>query len=202
VSNCPEEIIEYMHDYLDEEIAPEHEQVLREHLQTCADCRKHFLDLKKTIALVQSTAHIKAPADLTNKIMANLPHEKRKVGVKRWFNHHPFLAAAAVFMILMTASALSVWDQNDNFAVTKHENIVVENNTAVIPEGEVVEGDIVVRNGDILIEGKVEGNVTVINGERLMASAGEVTGEIKEINAIFEWLWFNIKDFFQKITDM
>jgi hypothetical protein len=27
-----------------------------------------------------------------------------------------------------------------------------------------------------------------------MASAGKVTGEIKQINEIFDWLWYHIKE--------
>ena len=32
--NCHEEIINYMHDYLDEDIKPEHKEILRDHLLT------------------------------------------------------------------------------------------------------------------------------------------------------------------------
>ena len=49
------------------------------------------------------------------------------------------------------------------------------------------------KNGDIVIEGQVEGNVTVINGE-YMASTAVVTGQIKEIDETFEWLWYEMKD--------
>ncbi|WP_322619377.1 bactofilin family protein [Bacillus fonticola] len=62
-----------------------------------------------------------------------------------------------------------------------------------MPEGEVVSGDIVVKNGEIRIEGQVDGDVTIINGERYLASAGDVTGEIEEIDQVFSWLWYHIK---------
>jgi hypothetical protein len=51
-----------------------------------------------------------------------------------------------------------------------------------------------VQNGDIRIEGKVIGNVTVINGHEYLASAGSVTGEIEMVNKIFDWLWFKMKN--------
>ena len=51
-----------------------------------------------------------------------------------------------------------------------------------------------VRNGKLKIEGEVDGNVTVINGEQYMASAGKVTGDIEEINEVFEWIWYHIKE--------
>ena len=59
-----------------------------------------------------------------------------------------------------------------------------------------------VRNGDIRIEGTVEGNVTVVNGDKYLASAGEVTGEIEEINEIFSWLWYQIKNGFNSIMNL
>jgi len=191
---CPEKWVVYMHEYLDEEISAEHEKELREHIHHCTDCKMHFHQLKKTIALVQSTSHIQAPNNFTANIMANLPKEKRKVGVRRWFMQHPLLTAASLFLVLMAGSLLSTWNQDQQFSVSKQPNLIVQNDTVIVPEGEVVEGDIFVRNGKLKIEGQVEGNVTIINGEQYMASAGKVTGEIKEINEVFEWLWYHIQE--------
>ncbi|ELW9008239.1 anti-sigma factor, partial [Campylobacter upsaliensis] len=70
------------------------------------------------------------------------------------------LAAASLFLILMVSSLMSAWNEDHQFSVSKQPNILVENNTAIVPEGETVKGDIIVRNGDIKIEGQVEGNVT------------------------------------------
>ncbi|WP_338450572.1 anti-sigma factor [Niallia oryzisoli] len=191
---CPEKMVVYMHEYLDEEISAEHEKELREHIHRCMDCKMHFHQLKKTIALVQSASHIQAPNNFTANIMANLPKEKRNVGVKRWFMQHPLLTAASLFLVLMAGSLLSTWNQDQQFSVSKQPNLVVQNDTVIVPEGEVVRGDVLVRNGKLKIEGKVDGNVTVINGEQYMASAGKVTGEIKEINEVFEWLWYHIQE--------
>ncbi|WP_026585118.1 anti-sigma factor family protein [Bacillus sp. J33] len=190
---CPAEIILYMHEYLDEEISAEHEKELREHLQNCEDCQNHFHELKRTIALVQSTSHIQAPDNFTANVMAKLPKEKRKVGVQRWFRQRPLLTAASLFLVLMMGSLVSSWDQDHQLSVSKQPNLVVQNDKVIVPEGEVVKGDVVVKNGNLEIQGKIDGNATVINGEQYMASAGKVTGEIEEVNAIFEWIWYHIK---------
>ena len=196
---CPEEIIEYMHDYLDGDLNREKEEMLKHHLQECSECQHHFHELKKAIAFVQSTSHISASADFTDKVMSRLPKEKKKVGVERWFRHHPLLTAAALFLFFMTGSFLTSWNDNQDFSFTKNAKLVVQDHTVVVPEGEVVNGDLTVRNGDVKIEGKVTGNVTVINGnvtvnngKQYLASAGSVTGEIHEIDAAFEWLWYQI----------
>lgn len=192
--NCSKSnIIEYMHDYLDEEISSEHEEILREHLQACPECHNHFQELKRSIALVQSTSHIQAPANFTANVMARLPKEKKKVGVQRWLRQHPVLTAASLFLALMVGSFISGWNEDHEFSVSKNPNLIIENNTVIVPEGKTVQGDIVVKNGDLKINGQVKGNVTVINGEQYLASAGQVTGEIEEINELFDWIWYHTK---------
>lgn len=190
--NCKDDVVKLMHKYLDEETSKDEELFLREHLHSCLTCDQHFRELKKTIALVQSTSHIFAPNDFTQKVMANLPKEKRTVSYKRWFRTHPLVTAAAVFLLLMTGSIFSLWHENEEFSVSNQPNLVIENNTVIVPEGETINGDVVVKNGKLVIEGEVKGDATVINGE-FLASAGHVTGEIKEVNQIFDWLWYHIK---------
>ncbi|WML50253.1 anti-sigma factor [Neobacillus sp. PS3-34] len=191
--NCSEQIIEFMHDYLDEEIAPENEVILRQHLQSCKECEILFNEMKKTETLVQGISRMEAPSDFTQNVLSRLPKEKKKVGFQRWLRHHPVLAAASVFIILMMGSLLSTWNQDHEFSVSKQNNLVVKNDTVIVPKGKVVKGDVIVKNGKLKIEGEVQGDVTVINGEKYLASAGHVTGEIKEVNAVFDWLWFYIK---------
>ncbi|MFC0274785.1 anti-sigma-W factor RsiW [Metabacillus herbersteinensis] len=191
--SCPTEIVQLMHKHLDHEIEPDEEKRLREHLQGCEECHKHFYELEKAIALVQSTSHVEAPKDFTLAIMDKLPNEKRTVSWNRWLRGHPFVAAASLFIILMAGSLVSAWNTDQQFSVSKQPNLVVENSKVTVPKGEVIKGDVTIKNGSINIEGKVDGDVTVINGERYMASAGQVTGEIEEVDEIFEWLWYHIK---------
>lgn len=192
--NCHEDIIEYMHDYLDEDISEENKEILRKHLTECTECREYFHDMKKAIALVQSTSHISAPEGFTANVIAKLPKEKKNIGAKRWFRQHPMLTAASLFIVLMMGTLFSSFQEDSKFSVSKNPNLVVKGETVIVPAGEKVKGNIVVENGDILIEGEVEGNVTVINGKQYMAAAGNVTGQIEEIDQAFEWLWYKIKD--------
>ncbi|TFD94304.1 anti-sigma factor [Jeotgalibacillus sp. R-1-5s-1] len=201
MNTCPEHIVHLMHEYLDEEISQEQEKELKTHLQQCEACKTHFHELKKTIALVQSTSHIQAPSDFTANVMNRLPKEKKKAGMNRWFQRHPLFVAAAVFFVLMSGSLFATWGGDNEFAFTPSEKVVVEGSTVVIPEGETVEGDFTVRNGDLRVEGEVTGNVTVINGEQYTAGAGTVTGEIEEIDQAFEWLWYSIKSAVKELGD-
>ncbi|MFB6469568.1 anti-sigma factor family protein [Cytobacillus sp. Hz8] len=191
---CTEKVIEYMHEFLDGEILPEHEKELRGHIQHCEYCQNYFNELRRTVALVQSTSHIEVPLNFTAKVMAKLPKEKKKVSFQRWFMHHPVLTAASLFIVLMTGSLASTWSGDHQFSVTDQANLIVKNNTVIVPKGEVVKGDVTVKNGNLKVEGRVDGDVTVINGENYMASAGQVTGDIKEINEVFDWMWYHIKE--------
>ncbi|MTD31235.1 zf-HC2 domain-containing protein [Planomicrobium sp. YIM 101495] len=190
---CPENIIELMNDHLDGMSTPASEQVLKEHLHSCGDCRKEYQELNKTIAFIQSASHIQAPPDFVSKTMAALPKEHQRGNVQRWFRRHPMLAAAAVFCMLMSAALFSNFNDDQQFAFTKQENLVVEGQTVIVPEGEKVVGNITVKNGDLRVEGELEGNVTIVNGQ-YMASSGVITGEIEEIDRMFEWLWYKIKN--------
>lgn len=198
MTSCSKQIVHSMHEYLDGDIQEEKKQELKFHIETCAECKQHFTELEKTIALVQSASHIEAPVGFTSRVMALLPKEGKKVGIERWFRHHPFLTAAALFLILMSGGFASLFTQeDDHFAFTKNSELKVENETVIVPAGSIIEEDIVVKNGDIRIEGSVDGNVTVINGERYMASAGNVTGEIEEIDQLFGRIWYEMKSLFR-----
>lgn len=192
MNTCPENIIQYMDDYLDGDINAADEAVLKAHLESCIDCRKQYHELTKTIAFVQSASHIQAPADFVQKTMQRLPKQSQRGGVRRWFRKNPILTAAALFCILMSAALFTNFNDDQQFAFTKQENLVVEGETVVVPEGQVVTGDITVRNGDIRVEGELRGDVTIVNG-KYMASSGVITGEIEEIDRAFEWLWYQIK---------
>ncbi|MGG1675607.1 zf-HC2 domain-containing protein [Neobacillus sp. NRS-1170] len=199
---CPEHIIDLMHEYLDEEIDQEKERILREHIQSCKECEAIFNELKKTVAFVKSISNMQAPADFTANVLARLPKEKKKVWMGRWVRNHPMLAAASLFLILMVGSLFSTWNQDREFSVSKQKNLVVKNNTVIVPKGEVVKGDVIVRNGTLKIEGEVQGDVTVINGEKYLASAGHVTGQIDEVNEVFDWIWYHMKRTVQETVEI
>lgn len=198
---CSEDVVLLMHEYLDEEIAPENEKKLHEHLLACPDCNKYFEEMKKTVAILKQPVSLNTPSDFTANVMAKLPplQPKKSKGVKSWIKYHPFLTAASMFIVLMAGSLVSNW-QNDQFSVTNQANLIIKQHQVIVPKGEVVKGDIVVKNGDLTIEGEVQGDVTVINGDHYLASAGHVTGEIEEIDKVFEWLWYKIKDSSTKVA--
>lgn len=196
MNTCPENIVNMMNDHLDGDLSPADGRVLKEHLQECGDCQKHYHELSKTIAFIQSASHIQVPNDFVQKTMERLPKGNQRGGVQRWFRHHPLLTAAALFCLLMSAALFSNFNNEQQFSFTKQPNLVVEGETVVIPEGKTVTGNITVRNGDLRVEGELQGDVTIVNGQ-YMASSGVITGEVEEIDKAFEWLWYTIKNGFK-----
>ncbi|WP_010307817.1 anti-sigma factor family protein [Kurthia senegalensis] len=196
---CPEHVVEYMHEYLDGDISQEHEVVLKEHLKQCDDCKKHMSELTNVIAFIKSAAVMALPANFAQNVMVRLPHKQKVLrGVQRFLRRHPVLIAAAVFVLLMSGSLLTVSNPSQQFAVTKDPQLIVEGETVTVPENTVIKKDLVVENGNLVIEGKVDGNVTVVNG-KYMASTANVTGQVEQVDETFDWLWYKMKSGFKKL---
>ncbi|MFC4402296.1 zf-HC2 domain-containing protein [Gracilibacillus xinjiangensis] len=197
--SCNGDVIGLMHSYLDGDITKDEEEALRSHLKSCEACQTHFRELKRTVALITTNVDLQPSADFTKNVMAQLPKEKKRSTVRRWVRIHPLVTAAAIFFILMSSSILATWNQDHQLSYPKGMNLVVENDTVIVPEGVIIEDDLEIKNGNIKIHGEVKGDVVIINGDYLTASAGNVAGEIKQVDQMFGWLWYKIKGLAQEV---
>jgi anti-sigma factor RsiW len=194
---CSDELKGRMHDYLDGDLSPQGQEILLEHMKECESCDRYFSLLQGSESFLNTSELLMAPANFTQKVMKNLPKQiKKKNGFIVWVRKYPSIIAAAVFVLLMGSALTSYVTESNHLSYTKNSQLEVANNTVVVPEGVTIDGDIVVENGDLKIEGKVNGNVTVINGKEYLASVGTVTGDIKEVNEFFNWLWYKLKSVF------
>ncbi|AXI00366.1 anti-sigma factor [Sporosarcina sp. PTS2304] len=193
MEKCPKHVVHYIHLYLDGEISAEEETLMNDHLITCEECRTVLEELEETVSLFKEVAIIEAPPGFVDRVAQRLSQPTIRKGPKKWFRQHPFMAAAALFLLLMSASFFSSFENEQQFSFTKQPNIIVEGETVVVPAGEVVKGDLVVKNGNLRIEGEVDGDVTVIRGSKYMASTAVITGSSEEVNEVFDWLWYKIK---------
>ena len=199
MKQCPEHVVEYMHEYLDGDIPKQHEAALRDHLKQCDSCKTHMNELTNVVAFIKSAGVVSVPSQFTANVMGGLPIKSRPLkGVQRFLRRHPMFVAAAVFCILMSAALFSSFNQSSQFSVTKAPGLVVEGETVTVPKGETIKSDLVVENGNLVVEGNVEGDVTVVNGQ-YMASTANVTGHVEEINESFEWLWYTMKNGFKSL---
>ncbi|MDE5416118.1 anti-sigma factor family protein [Alkalihalobacterium chitinilyticum] len=204
---CERQYVLLMHKYFDGEASEKERAELYKHINHCEVCSEHYNELKRTIAFVQSSSHISAPSDFTANVLKQLPESKKATSRawKRWVRRHPFLVAAALFIVFMSSSIVSIWNhQEGQLMVSGAGNFQIdkETGTVVVPEGEVVEGDLTIRNGKLEVAGEVNGSILLINSEQYLASAGSVSGEIKEINQVLEWTWYHIKEFLLEVINV
>lgn len=195
---CKKEIVEYMHEYLDGDISSAHEQEMQQHLHSCVDCQRHMNELEHVVHMLKTLPAVQVPYGFVERVMAMLPKATIRTGKPSWFRRHPLLMAVAVFAILMSASLFSGYSDGAEFSVSDQPGLVVEGNTVTVPADSTIKGNVVVENGDLIIEGKVDGDVTVVNG-KYMASTANVTGQIEEVDETFERIWYSIKAGFNKI---
>lgn len=200
--DCKDEAIVLMHSYLDGDLTKDEEDRLRKHLERCSDCQRHFHELNRTVTLLELKDTMEAPATFTAQVMEQLPKEKKHVKYTRWLKRHPIMTAAAVLVFFFMGTILSAWTEENKLVVSKEENLIIKGDTVIVPEGVRVSGDLIVKNGKLMIEGIVEGDVTLINSvlvealddKGLMTTAGEVHGEMKNVDRMFEWIWYNIQE--------
>jgi len=199
-----EKKIQLMHDYLDGQLSLVDEKDLSAHLQECESCQAHFHELSRTITLIQSTQKLNAPINFTEDVMNKLPQEKKHMKYRRWFNNHPYLATAILLLFFFIGSLFSGWDKNNKLVVSKIDNLVIEGNTVIVPEDIIVTGDLFIKNGNLKVNGQIEGNVTLVNGELLTdkglsASLDNISGELKHIDQALKWAWYEMNKFFEEL---
>nr|WP_276609495.1 zf-HC2 domain-containing protein [Chengkuizengella sediminis] len=195
--NC-KQVNSLLHEYLDGDLTGVKLHQLSHHLNTCSNCKENLTQLEKTEALTRSLPKSPVPDDLTDKIMDVIPM-KRETRWMRWAKQYPALAAAAVFVIIMMGSLFAMNEPESNLIVSGSgmEYVVIKDNQVIVPEGQTVNGDLVVENGEIIVEGTVNGKVTLIDSEiNLLASAEKVAGGVTHIDQTLDWIWYKISGFF------
>jgi anti-sigma factor RsiW len=195
---CRESIV-LIHEFLDGDLDELSNQRLQEHLKACASCRQHLHELQRAIAFVQSASHIHVSSDFTARVLAKLPAPTKVKRFANWFRSHPFLTAAAVFLFLMTGSLFASWFERDDMLQVSSSSmdklkIDHERNVVVVPAGATIDGDLIVRNGNVEVQGEVKGNVVAIEGKVFLASTAQVAGSAESIEAIFDWIWYEVKN--------
>ncbi|GAA4702969.1 zf-HC2 domain-containing protein [Brevibacillus fulvus] len=188
-----------IHEFLDGDLDEYNNQLLQQHLRTCDRCYRHMRELQRAIAFVQSASHIHVPADFTDRVLAKLPAPTKSFRFANWLRKHPMIAAAAVFLLLMTGSISASWFERNpviQVASANLDKLKIDHsrNVVIVPAGTKIDGDIVVRNGSVEVQGEVTGNVVAIEGKVFLASTAQVAGNTEEIEAIFEWIWYELKN--------
>lgn len=206
--NCNVAIV-WMHDYLDGELPREDIVTLKSHLLSCPACRSRFEQLEKTDAAAFLTLEAIKPAaeydqkaseQLTQRIMQQLPKQKSKQrnGIVRFIYRYPGVTAAAVFALVMLGSFFTMWEEDSKLIVAGEDlqQVIIEGNTVIVPEGAHLTGNLTVENGRAEVKGEVDGNVTVIDGSLNLASTGHIAGQSRTIDQALDWFWYKVTQTF------
>ncbi|MFC4779489.1 zf-HC2 domain-containing protein [Paenibacillus sp. GCM10023252] len=200
--NCNVAMV-WIHDYIDGELPREDRAELNSHIEACPACRARFEQLERTEAFTYAAMAANplditgsASAELTQRIMSGLPKPKRRRGFVRAISRHPGITAAAVFVLVMLGSFVSMWEQDSQLTVSGEDlhQVVIEGNTVTVPVGAQVNGNLVIKNGSANVQGEVEGNVTVIDGSLNLASTGYIAGQSRTIDQALDWIWYKVTE--------
>ncbi|WP_411345121.1 zf-HC2 domain-containing protein [Paenibacillus sp. WLX1005] len=195
--------VTYMHEYLDGDLPDEQADELNQHMAECSECRAAFKELEQTELLLFAVNHRKPPVsdELTDRIMQSLPKPKKKSAWVTWLKHHPALTAAAAFFIILLGT-LPLWDEGPEMIVKGQslDQVVIEGNTVIVPEGKTIAGNLTIEKGQARIYGDVEGNVTVIDGSVFQASTAHISGQVQTIDQAVGWLWYKISTAFSDVA--
>ena len=195
--NC-NEALPWMHEHLDGDLKGTPLIELKKHLLSCTECSLHYRKMQHTEAMVRSLPHLAAAPDLTDRIMASLPKQpKRRNSVLQWIKRHPAVSVASMFLFVMLSASLSVWNQDTEMVVkgASLEQVVIKGNTVYLPAGHTIEGNLMVKRGKIQIDGNVKGNLVVIDGTYNLASTAHISGKIKQVDQVIDWLWFEANEY-------
>ncbi len=190
-----------IHRVLDEEATEQEFHELEYHVAECLSCKNDYQAFKLIDTTLSQHELPEVSDDFTDRVMARLP-KKKEPAFLIWFRAHPLLVSAACFVILMLGYVFSLGQEHAFHAEIVKGNGTLKyagSHTVIVPKNETIKGDLVVKNGDVKINGKVEGNVILVNSHSLMASAGEVTGHVQEVHRVVGWVWYQIKTFFQQL---
>lgn len=191
---------EQMHRYLDDELDATERADFEAHIAACPDCRTHLSELGYVIQKLSLAEWMKAPSGFTEQLLDRLeqvapPKRDWRAPVMKWSG----IAAAVVLVFGMGLFAASP----DEFALqAQHtEGLVVADGKVIVPEGSVYNGDLVIQNGDVEVRGKVNGNVTALNGQVVRMAGADISGETAEVDEALEKLVYYGKQLWNEWTE-
>lgn len=186
-----------IHDYLDAALEGAGLTELKQHLLDCPACREDLDSLEQAEACLRVIPQPTVSDGLTQRIMFALPRRSKATQFKRWLKHHPAISVAAVFIVVMMSSFLSLWDSEHDLMVQGNdlEDVIIQGDLVIIPEGRTVNGDLLIENGRLEVFGSIQGNLVVVDGSIFTASTANIAGQVTSVNETIDRFWFKVKEF-------
>lgn len=199
--SCQEKSEELLHRYLDEDMSVAERTDFEAHLAACEHCLTHFTELGSAIQSLEGADWHKAPAGFTESVLAKLDHvapprRNWRVPIMKYSG-----IAAAVLLVFGLGASFATPEE---FALQANhtDGLIVTDGKVIVPEGSEYNGDLVIQNGDIEVRGKVNGNVTALNGQVHLARAvgADVSGEVAEVDQALEKVGYYLKELWREVA--
>lgn len=162
---------------------------LERHLQVCLGCRQYRVELASLEEVLKDCSEMKAPQGFTEALMERLP-KNRKKAIPYYSYLSPRIRAigATAALVLLLGSPLYVLVESPRPIVESSDlqaQFTINDSTIIVPEGDVISGDIRVYHGHLQISGTINGSVHLVSSRYTLESSGKVIGNIDIIN----WSW-------------
>lgn len=196
------EALPLLHEYLDGGLDRRESAVLKEHMLVCEACRRRLQQYEKVEAFVHAWPPQQMPEGLTERVMQVLPPVSEHHPWYQWIRRHPAVSVAAAFFLVMMSVFISTWNDDRELLVKGKDlqSVVIQGSTVYVPAGKKVAGDLTVENGELMVDGDIEGNIVVIDGSVNLASTAHISGQIKEIDEAFSWVLYKMNQWFTLVS--
>lgn len=158
------------------------------HLRSCASCSQHMQTLETTIHSLHELEWLEAPDSITTYVMQQIRQDSSHRPL--FWQSHRFRKATVAAAVVCFAFVGGVWwSAPGQFSVinaSPDAKLSITHNKVIIPSGAEYRGDLTISNGDVIVHGKVDGNVTALNGHVILASGADIKGRTEEVHAFWQ----------------
>ena len=191
-------------EYLDGEASEEDRQELSAHLEHCPGCKDHFQEMSALTGRLASLAMVDPGSGFVRDVMKRVAVEKRIAAEKRAPQEVPdertggfkwmvaVLAwakgAAVMAVVIFAFGMLSLFlpsgsTQARVLSTDPKAYVLVAGRDVQVPPTSTVHGNLTVVDGNLVIWGKVEGDVRIIRGTVKCSSGALVGGRVVVIES-------------------
>ncbi|MDB5085089.1 MAG: hypothetical protein JWN30_1975 [Bacilli bacterium] len=184
-----------MHDFLDDDVEVPVRIAMEEHIRHCIPCRQHFTELVQVVRRLDTMEWVKGPTDFTAQVLDRLPAPAVRIApAKDW--RYPLMRGIGIAASVVMCIGFGLWWAAPHEFLVSASNsqaLVISKGEVQVPKGQVYKGDLIIQNGDALIDGTVDGSVTTLGGHIYEEAGADITGDRQEVVQAYQWFnyYFN-----------
>ena len=197
-----------MHESLDGELDQLTESQFIIHLASCSECARIFEQLKQTESFLN--VHVTTIENVDDtidqdkqtfqqrlrayRLKRQLPPPKKRLIFRQWLKKRGGAMFISIALgALLGAGIVHIWHEvyNKNVLMVQSnslQELIIENKQVIVPLNKTIQGDLIVRHGNVKVYGNIVGNLTVVDGEAEIVKGAKIEGNVKTVNRFMDWL--------------